>query len=94
LYFFFFYSITAAAAAAGDKTRFESFKLAGVSLETPDHSGRTPLHIAALHDQQEIVRFLLEAKVDRNRVDLEDRKPVDIARSRRFENIVKLLEDV
>ncbi|EDW26880.1 GL14545 [Drosophila persimilis] len=48
-----------AAAARGSLTRLKSYQYAGADLSQPDPSGRTVLHVAALHGFPEVVEYVL-----------------------------------
>lgn len=52
------------AAAKGLTRRLESYRLAGVDLSLQDSSGRTALHVAALHGHIEAVNYLLGHEVE------------------------------
>lgn len=49
------------ASASGNITRLISYRLAGANLSEADISGRTPLHLAALHNHTACVQFSLNA---------------------------------
>lgn len=57
-------------AAHGRCDRMESFRLAGADLSQPDPSGRTALHLAALHGRGEMVAYLLRHGVVVDDVDM------------------------
>ncbi|XP_037812456.1 L-asparaginase [Lucilia sericata] len=59
-----------AAAARGSLTRLKSYQLAGADLSQPDPSGRTALHVAALHGHEEIVQYLLQYMDTINETDM------------------------
>lgn len=69
-------------AARGAINRMESYRLAGADLSQPDPSGRTALHVAALHGHAELVKYLLERRVDRNEKDMLGLTPLDYAKLR------------
>ncbi|XP_039497871.1 L-asparaginase [Drosophila santomea] len=48
-----------AAAARGSMVRLKSYQFAGADLAQPDPSGRTALHVAALHGFPEVVQYVL-----------------------------------
>ncbi|BFG02303.1 L-asparaginase [Drosophila madeirensis] len=48
-----------AAAARGSLMRLKSYQYAGADLSQPDPSGRTALHVAALHGFPEVVEYVL-----------------------------------
>ncbi|XP_014226538.1 L-asparaginase isoform X1 [Trichogramma pretiosum] len=52
------------AAAVGNINRLRSYHLASADLSQADISGRTPLHLAAMHGHAKCVEFLLERGVD------------------------------
>lgn len=52
------------AAARGSIKRLESYRLAGVDLSLKDASGRSVLHVAALHGSVETVDYLLSHQIE------------------------------
>ncbi|XP_076751974.1 L-asparaginase 1 [Xylocopa sonorina] len=85
-----------AAAAVGNITRLKSYQLANADLSQTDLSGRTPLHIAALHNEVKTVKFLLEHNVDRDGRDKSGQSPYDLAKasdSMEVEILLSLLDD-
>lgn len=67
------------AAARGLVKRLESYRLAGVDLSLQDNSGRTALHLAALHGHMNVVDYLLKEEVE-YRHDMMGLTPLDYAR--------------
>lgn len=80
-----------AAASRGALTRLISYQLAGADPMQPDPSGRTALHIAALHGHEDIIQYLLPYVEDRNETDLLGLTALDYAKRASHEGIVKLL---
>lgn len=68
-----------AAAAAGSLTRIRSYHLAGADLSQPDVSGRTALHLAALHGHVALVQFLLGHGVEVGLADMLGQTAADVA---------------
>ncbi|XP_070508954.1 L-asparaginase isoform X1 [Chironomus tepperi] len=69
----------AGAAARGLVKRLESYRLAGVDLSLQDNSGRTALHLAALHGHVNVVDYLLKEEVE-YRHDMMGLTPLDYAK--------------
>ena len=69
------------AAAAGNLTRLRSYHLAGVDLSQGDASGRTPLHLAALHSHPTIIDFLLQNGAEIEARDMLGKTASDVAKS-------------
>uniref|UniRef100_A0A336N284 asparaginase n=1 Tax=Culicoides sonorensis TaxID=179676 RepID=A0A336N284_CULSO len=80
------------AASRGIVKRLESYKLAGADLSQPDPSGRTALHVAALHGHVDMVKFLLNQDVDKDATDLLGLTPHDYALKGGFKAVVQILE--
>lgn len=53
------------AAARGIIKRLQSYQIAGADLSQPDISGRTALHLAALHGHIDVVQYLLKNHVEK-----------------------------
>ncbi|XP_034176764.1 L-asparaginase isoform X1 [Osmia lignaria lignaria] len=68
-----------AAAAVGNVKRLESYHLANADLSQKDFSGRTPLHLAALHNKVQAVKFLLEHGAETGSVDKINQSPYNLA---------------
>lgn len=79
------------AAARGLIKRLESYRIAGVDLSLQDPSGRTALHLAALHGHQQIVEYLLKQKVDFVK-DFLGLTALDYAEKRKHIGIMGLIE--
>src|SRR5262249_44467258 len=59
------------------------------------HDGRekeTPLHYAARYGNVELAKLLLEAKADPTAKEFHEKTPLDLAKERKHQDIVKLLE--
>lgn len=80
-----------AAAARGFLTRIKSYQLAGADLSQPDPSGRTALHVAALHGQEEIVKYLLNYTENANETDMLGLTALDYAVRAEQQVVVALL---
>ncbi|XP_046481880.1 L-asparaginase isoform X1 [Neodiprion pinetum] len=82
------------AAAVGNVDRLISYCYAGVDLSERDVSGRTALHFGALHDQGEVVQFLLDRGANPEAVDMLGHTPRQLAELA-FANIAqKLLQPI
>ncbi|KAK7868259.1 hypothetical protein R5R35_000657 [Gryllus longicercus] len=81
------------AAAKGQLKRFVSYQLAGADFNQVDSSHRTALHVAVLHNQETIVRFLIGVKVNLKCKDMLGETPLSIAIKLRHDKIRKILEE-
>ncbi|XP_053984145.1 L-asparaginase 1 [Hylaeus volcanicus] len=70
-----------AAAAVGNVKRLTSFYLASADLSQKDFSGRTPLHFAALHNNVQALKFLLDYGVETTCYDKMGLTPYDLAKA-------------
>ncbi|XP_076637888.1 L-asparaginase isoform X1 [Colletes latitarsis] len=70
-----------AAAAVGNVKRLKSFHFANGNLSEKDLSGRTPLHLAALHNKVQTIKFLLDHNVETNSCDKMAMTPYDVAKT-------------
>lgn len=82
-----------AAAARGSLTRIKSYQLAGADLSQPDPSGRTALHVAALHGHEEIVRYLLDYMENINETDMLGLTALDYALKADQQNVAVMLNN-
>lgn len=64
----------------------------GAEVNVAQHGGWTPLHQAAAHGQNEIVRLLLEHGANPQAVSEDGKSPADMARQNSHKSTVKLLE--
>ena len=65
----------------------------GCEINKPDKEGNyTPLHLAVISSNAKIVRRLLQKGADRNMIDKNFKKPIDIAKENDFHNIYSMLE--
>lgn len=81
-----------AAAARGSLKRLQSYCLAGADISLPDPSGRTALHVAALHGFEELIHYILPLM---DSIDIEDKlglTPQDYAQRGGHEAIANLLK--
>ncbi|KAK4005066.1 L-asparaginase-like isoform X1 [Daphnia magna] len=79
------------AAARGNVKRLISLMEAGADLNQPDVSNRTALHLAAHHNQESCVIFLLKNRALRDKKDDFGLTPADVARKFEHGNILKML---
>ncbi|WP_196886056.1 glutaminase A [Aureivirga sp. CE67] len=81
------------AAGFGDLNEIQRLEAEGMSLNSSDYDGRTALHLAASENQLEIVKYLLDKKVQ---IDCEDRwgnTPLNDAIRGENKEIIKILEE-
>lgn len=81
-----------AAAARGSLLRLQSYQLAGADLAQPDPSGRTALHVAALHGHLHIVEYLLKNLDNFYEKDMLGLTPLDYAKRTEQVAVVALLK--
>ncbi|EDV91958.1 L-asparaginase [Drosophila grimshawi] len=81
-----------AAASRGALQRIQSYQLAGADLSQPDPSGRTALHVAALHGFIELVHYLLPYMESSDTKDMLGLMPKDYAARGNHQDIVELLK--
>ena len=91
------------AAGNGDLKSIQSIYAKDFDLNTSDYDGRTALHLAASEGNYEIVEYLLEKQVDKNKKDRWSNMPIDDAMRERedkdeltkekFNDIIRLLEN-
>lgn len=66
----------------------------GCEMNKPDKEGSyTPLHLAVIGGNTRIVRRLLQRGADRNLIDKNFKKPIDIAKENDLHNIHSLLTE-
>ncbi|XP_065363413.1 L-asparaginase-like [Calliphora vicina] len=82
-----------AAVARGSLTRLQSYQLAGADLSQPDPSGRTPLHVAALHGHEELVQYLLQYMDNINETDMLGLTALDYALKAFKQSVVVILNN-
>lgn len=63
----------------------------GADIEATSKCGWSPLFYAVFYGHHDVSRLLIDSGADTSRRDPNGRTPVDLARERRFERIVKLL---
>lgn len=80
-----------AAAARGSLLRLQSYQLAGADLAQADPSGRTALHVAALHGHLHIVEYLLRNLDNFFEKDMLGMTALDYAKKTEQVAIIKLL---
>ncbi|KAI9560990.1 hypothetical protein GHT06_011946 [Daphnia sinensis] len=79
------------AAARENVKRLTSLMEAGADLNQPDVSNRTALHLAAHHNQESCVIFLLKNRALPDKKDDFGLTPADVARKFEHGNILKML---
>lgn len=80
-----------AAAATGNVRRLRSFHLAGADLTQTNISGRSPLHLAALHNKAAAMKFLLEHGADVKCVDMLGQSALQLAEAVGAKEAIPLL---
>ncbi|MDR3631698.1 MAG: ankyrin repeat domain-containing protein [Desulfocapsaceae bacterium] len=81
-----------AAASAGHFEIVRLLLMAKVDINAPENGGNTALFWAAFHGHAEVVRLLLEHGADALKKGKNGRLPIDVARERKYEQIVILLQ--
>lgn len=81
------------ATSRGSLQRIKSYFLAGADLNQPDPCGRTALHIASLHGNEEITKYLLSKISEIQDTDMLGLTPMDYAERSGNSNIVELLSN-
>lgn len=81
------------AAARGFVKRLQSYRLAGANLSQGDFSGRTALHAACLHNQKEVLEYLLKNSVDTTVTDHLKMRPQDYALNAGHTEIINILAE-
>jgi lysophospholipase len=84
-------SLTCAVVALGDRGRLEALQGYGGDLSAGDHSGRTPLHVAAASGQRALVTWLLERGASVHARDAADQTPLMAAVTSGHLEVVRLL---
>jgi glutaminase len=80
------------AASYGDLEEILRLEAEGVSPDTADYDGRTPLHLAACEGQLEVVQYLIDRKVQLRPKDRWGNTPLDDAIKFKHKEIKELLE--
>ena len=80
-------------ARSGNRKKLRCFKLAGANLNSSNFSGQTPLHSAVETGQIKVVQYLIEERVDPNKKDIYDLKPIDIAQKLNKQDIIEMLSN-
>jgi len=83
--------IATRAGAVGCVNRLLCYHAARITIDTPDHDGKTPLSAACLRSHKEIVRLLLHAGADPALADKDGQTPMDIVRGEEDERCMRLL---
>ncbi|MFO7955892.1 MAG: ankyrin repeat domain-containing protein [Candidatus Brocadiia bacterium] len=81
------------AAAYGDVEAVKVLIDAGAAFNAPTPWGATPLHRAASMGRSDSARALLEAGADPTLMDNHGRAPIDMARERKYEELVQMMEE-
>ncbi|ALC48613.1 CG6428 [Drosophila busckii] len=82
-----------AAASRGSLKRLQSYQLAGADLSLPDPSGRTALHVAALHGFVELVHYLLPFMENRHEQDFLGLSALEYAKRGNHASVIEVLEN-
>lgn len=64
----------------------------GANPNIAANDGYTPLHTAAMYDEVEVVRLLLQRGADRNMLTENGQLPIDLAREEGYDDVVDLLQ--
>jgi ankyrin repeat protein len=78
-------------ASTGDIAMLKQLKDEGADFNCVDYRARSPLHIACIHGYMPIVRFLMQEKVNLDKIDSTGSSPLYHAIKRKHEDIAKLL---
>ncbi len=81
------------AASHGDMDEIFRLEAEGVSANTADYDGRTPLHLAACEGQLEVVRYLISKQVNLSPIDRWGNTPLEDSIKSGHIEIKKLLEN-
>ncbi len=63
-----------------------------ISINYKDMFGRTALHYATINNQVNIVKYLLDKNVNRRIKDVQNKTPLDIAKTKGYVKIIELLK--